>query len=70
MGNTGCAQSYLRSDVLIPQVSHQRIDPVEFEVSPVDQSDPIGFNFDDGNLALFHPIAEGQGTADPETLSL
>ena len=40
----------------------------EFEVSPVDQPDPFGFVFDDGNLAVIHRIAEGQGTADPQTL--
>src|SRR6266481_3537736 len=39
------------------------IDPAEFEVSPVDQPDPFGFVFDDGNLAILHLIAEGQGTA-------
>ncbi len=70
MGRTGCAHSHLRSDVFISEVSHQRIDPAEFEVSPVDQPDPFGFVFDDGNLAVLHLIPEGQGTADPETLPL
>src|SRR6266851_6499809 len=70
MGRTGCAKSYLCSDVFVFEVSHQRIDPTEFEVSPVDQPDPLGFVFDDGNLAVLHFIAEGQGTADPETLPL
>src|ERR1700730_14930704 len=68
MGHTGCAQSYLCSSVFISEVSHQRIDSAEFEVSPVDQPDPFGFDFEDGNLAVLHLIAEGQGTADPETL--
>ena len=67
MGSTGCAQPYLCSDVFITEVSHQRVDSAEFEVSPVDQPDPFGFNFDDGNLAVFHLIAEGKRTADPET---
>src|ERR1700737_2960871 len=70
MGRTGYAQSYFRSDVFISEVSHQRIDTAEFEVSAVDQPDPFGFVFDDGNLAVLHFIAEGQGTADPETLPL
>jgi hypothetical protein len=34
MGRTGCAQSYLCSDVFISEVPHQCIDPAEFEVSP------------------------------------
>jgi hypothetical protein len=54
----------------ISEVSHQRVDPAEFEVAPVDQPDPFGFVFDDGNLAVLHLIAEGEGTADPETLPL
>src|SRR5258707_13586608 len=36
VGNTGCAQSYFRSDVFVFEVSRQRIDSAEFEVSPVD----------------------------------
>ncbi len=68
MASTGCAQLYLCPDVFIFEVSHQRIDPAEFEVSAVDQPDPFGFVFDDGNLAVLYLIAEGQGTADPETL--
>src|SRR5882757_1825594 len=70
MGNTGCAQSYLGPDVFLSEVSHQRIDSAEFEVAPVDPPDPFGFVFDDGNLAILHRIAEGQGTTDPETLPL
>jgi hypothetical protein len=70
MGRTGCAQSYLCSDVFVFEIPHQRIDPAEFEVSPVDQPNPFGFVFDDGDLAVLHFIAEGQGTADPETLPL
>src|SRR5207253_4035538 len=66
----GCARSYLCSDVFVFEVPYQRIDSAEFEVSPVDQPDPFGFVFDDGNLAVLHRIAEGQGTADPETLPL
>src|SRR5258707_895095 len=69
-GRTGCAQSYLCSEVVVSEVPYQRIDSAEFEVSPVDQPDPFGFVFDDGNLAVLHLIAEGQGTADPETLPL
>src|SRR4029078_541398 len=70
LGRAGCAQSYFCSDVFVFEISHQRIDPTEFEVSPVDQPTPFGFVFDDGNLAVVHLIAEGQGTADPETLPL
>src|ERR1700704_2512357 len=70
MGRTGCAQSYLCPDIFISEVSHQRIDAAKFEISPVDQPDPFGFIFDDGNFAVLHGIAEGQGTADPETLPL
>src|SRR5258708_5704258 len=33
MGNTGYAQSYLCSDVFVFEVSRQRIDSAEFEVS-------------------------------------
>src|SRR6266404_3027267 len=33
MGRTGCAQSYLRSEVFVSEVSRQRIDSAEFEVS-------------------------------------
>ena len=70
MGSTGYAQSYLGSDVFVFEVSHQRIDPAEFEVSPVDQPDPFGLVLDEGDLVIFHMIAEGQGTTDPETLPL
>ncbi len=70
VGSTGYAQSCLCSDVFISEGSHQRIDSAEFEVSPVDQPHPFGFVFDDGNLAVLHLIAEGQGTTDPESLSL
>jgi hypothetical protein len=41
VGRTGCAQSYFRSDVFVFEVSRQRIDSAEFEVSPVDQPDPL-----------------------------
>src|SRR6266478_7717199 len=68
MGSTGCAQSFLCSEVFISEVPHQRIDPAEFEVSAVDQPDPFGFIFDNGNLAVLHRIAEEEGTADPEAL--
>src|SRR5258706_15444110 len=67
MGKTGCAQSYFRSDVFAFEISYQRIDSAEFEVSPVDQPDPFGFVFDDGNLPVLHLITEGQETTDPET---
>src|SRR5260370_22437258 len=70
MGSTGCAYRYFRSDVFVIEVAHQRIDSTEFKVSAVDQPHPFGFVFDDGNLAVLHLIAEGQGTADPETLPL
>src|SRR6202022_4338286 len=70
VGSTGCAQSCLGSEVFISEVSHQRIDTAEFEISPVDQPDPFGFVFDDGNLTVLHHIAEGQGTANPQTLPL
>src|SRR5260370_30339096 len=33
MGNTGCAQSYLRSDVSISEVPHQRIDSAELKIA-------------------------------------
>src|SRR5258705_8748733 len=70
MGRTGCAQSCLGSDIFISEVSPQRIDPAEFDVSPVDKPDPFSFLLDNGNLAVLHLIAKGQGTADPETLPL
>jgi hypothetical protein len=70
MGRTSCAQSGLGSDIFVFEVPHQRIDSAEFKVSPVDQPDPFGFVFDNSNLAVLHLIAEGEGTADPETLSL
>ena len=53
MGRTGCAQSCLCSDVLVFEVSRQRIDTAEFQVSAVDQPDPFGFGFDDGILPSF-----------------
>jgi hypothetical protein len=70
MGRTGCAQSDLGSDIVIFEVLHQSIDAAEFEVTPVDQPDPFGLVLDDSNLAVLHLVAKGQGTADPETLSL
>src|SRR5258705_6647457 len=70
MGSTGCAHPYFRSDVFVFEVLHQRIDSAELKESAVDQSHPFGFVFDDGNLAVLHLIAEGQGTPDPETLPL
>jgi hypothetical protein len=38
--------------------------------SPVDPPDPFGFVFDDSNVAILHLIAEGEGAADPKSLSL
>src|SRR5258705_12310634 len=70
MDRTGCAQPYFGSDVFLSEFSHKRVDPAEFEISLVDQPDPFGFIFDDGNLAVLHLIAKGQGTADPESLPL
>ena len=67
MGQTGCAQSGFGSDISVFEVSHQRIDPAEFEVSLVDQPDPFGFVFNDCNLAVLHLVAEGDviAIADP-----
>ena len=33
-------------------------------------TDPFGFFRDDGHLAVFHGIAEGEGTSDPDALLL
>src|SRR5258707_631186 len=57
-------------DVAFFEVPYQFVDAAEFEVAPVDEPDPFGFVFDNGNLAVLHLIAEGQGTSDPETLPL
>ena len=40
------------------------------EVSPEDQSDQLSFFFDDGDLAVLHLIAKGQGASDPQALPL
>ena len=64
------ARSLIFVRMSFAEIPHQRVDPAELEVSPVDQPDPFGFVFDHSNLAVLHLIAEGQGTADPETLSL
>ena len=52
------------------EVPHQRIDAAEFEVTPEDQPDPFGLVLDDGDLAVLHLVAKGQGTADPKSLAL
>src|SRR5258708_28267297 len=58
------------SDVAFFEVPNEFVDAAEFEVSSEDQSDQLSVFFDDGNLALFHLIAEGQGASDPQALSL
>jgi len=49
---------------------NELVDAPEFEVSPEDQSDQFSFFFDNGNLAVLHLIAKGQGASDPQALSL
>jgi len=44
--------------------------PPEFEIAPIDLSDPFGLVVDDGDLVVLDVITEGEGTADPEALSL
>src|SRR5262245_30700939 len=52
------------------KISNQGIHAAEFEIAPVDQSDLFGLTLHDGNLAVIHVVAEGEGTADPEALAL
>ena len=61
--------SCLRSDILLPEISHQCIHSAEFEAAAEDQPYPFGFLLDGGNFAVVHLISKGEGTADPETLS-
>jgi len=70
VGSTGCAQSCLCSNVFVFEVPHQRMTPLSSRYRRLNQPDSFGFVFDDGNLAVLHCIAEGQGTADPKTLPL
>src|ERR1035437_3828830 len=70
MGYTSCAQSGLGSDIFGFEVSHQCIDAAEFEIAPENQPHTFGLVLDDGNLVVFHLITEGQGTTDPEALTL
>src|SRR5258708_36400384 len=60
----------LGPDVAFLEVPYQFIDAAEFQVSPEDQSDQFSLFFDDGDLALLHFIAKGQGASDPRALSL
>src|ERR1700682_951465 len=39
-------------------------------ISSEDPSDQFSFFFNDGNLAVLHLIAEGQGASNPQTLPL
>src|SRR5437763_15200586 len=67
--STGCEQPFLCSDILISEVAHHRVHPTEFEIASVDQPDPFGLVFDDGDLAVLHLVSKGQGTADPKPFS-
>src|SRR5437868_5606795 len=57
----GCERSLLRPKVPLAEVSYQRIDAAEFQVTTEDQPGPLGLGLDDGDLAVFHLVAEGQG---------
>src|ERR1700687_692287 len=69
MSSAGCSQSYLRSDVFVFEVSHQRIDAAEFKIAPVDHPDSLGLIVDDGDLVVLHVITQGERPANPKALS-
>jgi hypothetical protein len=66
-GRACCQQSGFGADVPLAEVSHQCIDAAEVEIALEDQPDPFGLVLDNGNLAVFHLIAKGEGTSDPQT---
>src|SRR4030088_794403 len=64
-GRTCCQHSGLGAEILLPKLSHQRIDAAELKIAPVDQSDSFSLLLDDGNLVTVHAIAKGKCTANP-----
>jgi hypothetical protein len=54
----------------VEQRTPKGIDPAELEIAPKDQSDLFGLMLHDGNLAVLHIVAEGEGTAHPKSLAL
>ena len=69
-GAAGRKQPCLGADVTLLEISNQSIDPAKLEIAPKDQSDPFGLILHDDDLAVLHIVAEGEGTADPESLAL
>src|SRR5262245_14164862 len=60
----------LRPDITLTEIEHQPVDAAECEIAREDQADPVGFVFDDYNLAIAKLIAQRHHPADPEALAL
>ena len=60
----------LGADVTVLEVSNQGVDAAKFEIALEDQPDLFSLTFYNGDLAVLHVVAEGEGTADPEALAL
>ena len=69
-GATGRKQPCLGADVTFFEISNQGIDAAEFEIALEDQPDLFSIMFYNGDLAVLHVVAEGEGTTDPESLAL
>src|SRR5260221_14646904 len=52
------------------EIPNELVDAAKCEISSEDPSDQFSFFFNDGNLAVLHLIAEGQGASNPQTLPL
>lgn len=52
------------------QVGHQQVEAAKVEIAPEDGADGLGFLLVDGDLSVLGVIAEGDNSADPESLAL
>src|SRR6516164_1405819 len=69
-GAAGCKQPCLGADVTVFEISNQGVDAAKFKIALEDQPDLFSLTFYNGDFAVLHFVAEGEGTADPESLAL
>ena len=69
-GSARCKQPCPGADVTVFEISNQGVDAAKFKIALEDQPDLFRLTFYNGDLAVLHVVAEGEGTADPESLAL
>src|SRR5216684_1287425 len=69
-GLAGLERSYLGDGPAFAEVCHQPVEAPQLEVAAKDGPNPLGFLFNDNDLAVLGLVSKGSHAADPKPLAL